>query len=175
MKLFIKQPIKKFRQANKVNSVWVLLFIWILFSTTLTTCFTCLLRSTYFWKNPTVLVDSLQDIINNPALSVAGMKGLREIDEIKPSIYRNLRKRFRDYKRKMRIHARRIDALAKPEVISDVNEGKAVLILDSNHANRIQKLYPNYRLKQSKRKYKQRFAFSYVTRGQSYSEPIFKM
>ena len=179
MKLFIKQPIKKFSKASKVKSVFAILFIWVLSSAMLTTCFTCLLRSTYSWKTPKILVNSIEDVINNQDISVAGRKGLRELKSgLKPRIFRKLKERLIEYEIKMNINSNKVQPLrniAKTEVISDVNEGKAILIVDSNLANQIQTLFPNCRLRQSKHKYKQRFAFSYVTRGHSYSERIYRM
>ena len=151
----------------------ILLIIWILCFTVLSICFNSLLLRIYFIKTPSLTVQTLEDIVANPGLSVAGSIGLKPVKKFNPEVYHSLEKRVKEYEQLLDIHE--VKELAKPELIMDVVERKAVVILGSYSTKIIQLFYPESNLKESNQKFNQLFKYSFVSKRYSKHKQMYRL
>ena len=154
--------------------VYSLLFIWILSSTILAKCFTSLLLNTYFIRKPSLTVETLEDIVSNPGLSVSGKRSLIQIKSFKPEIYDILNKRLKEYESGLGIDSgSNPNAVLGKRVIQDVLNRKTVLMLTNYDTIIIKNFHP--RLMESQHKAITTFEFSYISKHHKYYTKIYSL
>ena len=125
-----------------------------------TKCFTSVLRNTYFIKKETLTAETIQDIIDKPGLCVAGRRGLRYIQSIKPEIFEKLFHKVVDYENSLNINTdKNVNDLTNPFQWEDIIDRKAVAILGSSEAEVLKNLYPDSKIMESEYKYNHFFNF----------------
>ena len=134
-------------------------------STVLTKCFTGLLLNTYFMKKPSLTVDTFEDIDSNPGLSIAGRVGLRELKFLKPDLYLTLNQRLIEYENRLNVNTNSYNDIVNRDIVRDIIDRKAVLIVNSKQTNILKSLYPESNLMESETKYSLLHRFCYVTKN----------
>ena len=161
-------------KTNLINKLNIVIYLVCL--TILTKCFTSILLNTYFIKKETLTAETLQDIVDNPGLCVAGRRGLRYIQSIKPEIFEKLFDRVVDYENSLNIITdKNPNDLTNPFLWEDIINRKAVAILGSRETEVLKNLYPDSKIIESKHKYNHFFSFSYVTKNVRNFTEIYKM
>ena len=118
------------KMRNYNNQVFMLLFNWILCSTILIKCFTGLLLNTYFIRNPTLTANTLEDIVYNPDISVAGKFSLAEIKSSRPELFEILKQKVIDYENKLGVNTlENANSIFNQKLINDVMNRKAVILV----------------------------------------------
>ena len=98
IKLMMEQSSNVLNKMRSINNwIFIVIFTWIFCSTILTKCFTGLLLKTYFLQKPSLTVNSLEDLVNKPNISVTGKYSLKLIKLFKPEFYEILIKKLEDY------------------------------------------------------------------------------
>ena len=168
---FLGQSSNIYRSSIKMKTgLYVLLFIWLLFSTILSKCFTSVLLGTFFKIKPTLTVETLEDLVSNPGIKIIGRESLDHFMSTKPKVYEILRKRlFVTNSEKI------LKILLTPEVMNDMINRKAVLLHDSHQRKAIQSLFPEINYKESEHKYNQQIIYTYVSKDNTNYEKIFQM
>ena len=170
-----------FGQSAKINYksnliIKLNIVIYLVCLTILTKCFTSILLNTYFIKKETLTAETLQDIVDNPGLCVAGRRSLRYIQSIKPDIFEKLFDRVIDYENSLNINSdKNMNDLTSPFLWEDIINRKAVAIVDSNSAEIFKNFYPDSKIMESEYKYNHFFSFSYVTKNVRNFTEIYKM
>ena len=139
--------------------------------TILTKCLTSLLINTYFIQNPSLTVETLEDIISKPDLFIAGRNGLKEISTTKPKIYEILFKRLLDYEKSLNISTDNFAGYTDKRIIKDVIKRKAVFMVNSVHAQLLKNINPFDPIMKSPNKYNLLFRFCFVPKtAQNYTK-----
>ena len=160
-----------FEQTTKINFKTSLinklnLIIYLVCSTIFTKCFTSQLLKTYFVKKESLTAETFQDIIDNPDLYVAGRRGLRYIQSIKPEIFEKLFHRVIDYENSLNINSdKSLNDLLNSRLWEHISNGKAVAIVGSYEVQFFKNLYPDSKIMESEHKYNHFFSFTYVTKS----------
>ena len=127
---------------NKLNIV-----IYLMGLSILSKCFTSILLNTYFIKKETLTAETFQDIINNPDLYVAGRRGLRYIQSIKPEFFEKLFDRVIDYENSLNLNSDKgLEELLNPFLWKDIINRKAIVIVDFSDVNIFKNLYPDSKI-----------------------------
>ena len=173
--LFLGQHFSMPKTITILNPItYLTLFIWLICTTILAKCFTSLLLNTYFKSKPSLTVETVEDIANNPNLWVTGKRALLEIRSFKPKIYEILHKRLVEYESRYNIsNTHFIDINA--QVLNDIIERKAVQLMSTPEARTLKSLHPKINLMVSKYKYNLKMHFTYVSKSHPKSKQIFQM
>ena len=157
--------------------IYILLYIWIINTSILSKAFTSILLNTYFNSKPSLTVETLDDIINNPNLYIGGKNGAKHILERNSSVYRNIWERVIDYEKKMNVNSdnQNQQNLLNNRIVKDIYDRKAILMLTTFWTNMFKSLYRGFNLMESQNKYDLRFGYSYISKNHPNSEQIYKM
>ena len=162
--------INKIRMYNK--NIFIVLFIWVLCSFILTKCFTGLLLKTYFIRKPTLAINTLEDIVNDPDISVTGKITLNLIKSYKPEIYDILIKRLEIYENKLGINTELDPNESENEqIIKDVINRKAVLLQSLYVAEMVELVHPH--IKVAENKYFLQYQYWYISKSHPNSKNIY--
>ena len=144
----------------------MVLLIWILCSQVLSLSFTSLLLRAYNTKSPSLTVETLEDIVSKPKLSIVGSRSVNEIKLYKPDIYESLISRVNQFEYKLGINEKaNARNLNNQSIIKDIVERKAVMIVATTIAQMIPNLNFKADLKASDTKYNSVIRYSYVSKG----------
>ena len=158
------------------SETFIVIFVWIICSTILNKCFTSLLLRTFYITKPSLTVETLEDIASDSELKVIGRNGLNELQEINQQIYEIIYEKIDSYSQELGLLTQRLpDLVGTTQIFDDVQERKAVLMINSEMANLIKVFYPEINLMESEHKYNQQFFYTYVSKGIPNSEQIFQM
>ena len=161
-------------KTNLINKLNIVIYLVCL--TILTKCFTSVLLNTYFIKKETLTAETFQDIIDKPGLGVAGRRGLRYIQSIKPEIFEKLFDKVVYYENSININTdKNPNDLLNPRLMEDIFNRKSVAIVSSREVEIIKNLYPYTKMMESEHKYNHIFSFSYVTKNVRNFTEIYKM
>ena len=149
---------------------FLLLFIWLLFSSILTRCFTSVLLGTFFKTKPTLTVETIEDLVSNPDIKLWGRDSLNFFKLSKPKIYEILYKRLIDKNSETFFKLS-----SKPEVINDIKQRKAVILAYGSRFDIIKCMYFNVNLQVSRHKYNQQVYFTYISKEIANSKLIYQM
>ena len=175
-KFFVNQSSKAFKKiSKKKRTACLVIMISMLCITSLTKCMTSSLLKTFFKVKPHLTVNTLEDIVDNPDLFVAGRHGLKELIRFKPQIFEKLENRIKKYEKSLDINSINMVNLGSPRLIRDVQEGRAVILTDTFVAKVLKLMHPSFDLMESNYKYNQNFFYSYVTKNHTKSHEIYKM
>ena len=184
LKNFINQSIDninrfRFYEINNKKqhliSVYILLFVWILGLNILNKAFISLVLKTFFKVKPTLIVETLEDIVSNPNLHIAGKDFLHEIKLFKPDIYDILLKRILNYEQLMGVKNESNEDIDFSKFQSDVYNHKTVLLLPSFGAKIIKEINIDFNLMTSPVKYCQRFQYYYISKSYIHYRPIYEL
>ena len=137
-----------------------LLFLWLIGSTILSKCFTSVLLNVYTIKKPSLTVQALEDIVNNPNLLVAGDIGLKQLEPYRPDIFHALEMRVSSYQKRLNMKFDDKMAVIKDELIRDIISRKSVAIINTFATILLKLFYPEANLMESEQKYTQLFRYS---------------
>ena len=172
----------RFNQKNNKNRVniwriYILLYIWIINTTILSKAFTSILLNTYYKLKPSLTVETLDDIINNPNLYIGGKTSAKQLQYRDSSVYKNIMKRVIDYENKMNINSdnRNRKILLNIKIAKDIYDRKAILLLSTFWTNMVKSYFPGFNLMESKNKYDLLYGYSYISKNHPNSEQIYKM
>ena len=132
----------------------------------MTECFTSRLLNTYLIKKETLTVETIQNIFDNPGLSVTGRLALFEMKSTKPEVFKKLINRVEDYENRLDIntHTNAFDLL-NPFLWEDLIKRKVVIIVGTPYVSGFKNLYQDLKVMEAKHKYNLLFGFSYVTKS----------
>ena len=138
-------------RLHKKLIMLILIVIWLIFSTILTKIFSSVLLNTYLNPKSYLAVNSLQDVIELPRLSIGGSHLIFYINESLPEVYQQLIGRAKDYEtkcfEKFLKGEKNFNKLFQSEqVLSQVSRGETVLFIDSFSAGIIIRQNPWLRL-----------------------------
>ena len=161
----------------KLFTIYMLLYIWILSATILSKAFTSILLETYFITKPSLTVETLDDIINKPKLSIGGRPGLKQISFMNPEIHKLLEPKVKEYENSMKINSDNNNqhSLLELKIVEDIYYRKVVLILDTFWSNMIKSMFSGFNLMESKNKYNLRYGFTTILKSHTFSEQIYRM
>ena len=173
------EKIKKYKK-NKIDFwlIYTLLYIWIINTTILSIAFSSLLLETYFLTEHSLTVETLDDIINNPKLYIGGKMAAKQLQYRDSSVYKNIMKRVIDYENKMNINSENnneIKYLSNLEIIKNIYDRKAILLLNTFWTDLIKSIYPGFNLMESENKYDLLYGYSYISENHPNSEQIYEM
>lgn len=175
-KVLLQQPII---QNSMKLPLYILLFTWVLTASFITRAFQSILLNIYYKSKPELTVYTLEDIVDKPDLLIAGSEFLKNIEEIKPDIYKNIEPRVKSYEKEMDIDFKTTGAINSAfysdQVVRDVINRKAVLLVNSYQRKLFKIIYQNHLLLESDVKYGQTFLYSTVNKSIPYSYRISKM
>ena len=125
-----------------VELIWIklsILIIWICMITILSYSFSSVLLLTYFKSHPVKVANSIEDVISNQELNVAGYSSGSKLNTILDSAeHQNLLDRIAKYEKKMNITGKSENMnqnFMDKFILRDVMKGKAI-ILTSSHVRR---------------------------------------
>ena len=142
----------------------ILIIFWLICSSILSKCFTSVLLNVYTIKIPSLTVQTLQDIVNNPQLSIAGYAGLKELEHFKPDIYKQLEKRLLDYHKRLGIDLYDIKAMSDRQLQRDLIARKSVVFLGTFATQMLKLKYRESNLMESEEKFSLLFKYSMVSK-----------
>ena len=164
-----------YRLARSNLTLYLDIFIYIICSTILTKCFTSFLLNIYFIQNPSLFVETLEDIISKPNLFIAGRVGLKEISTTKPKIYEILFKRLLVYEKSLNINTQNFMGMRDQRIQRDVLKRKAVFIVNTMQAQVLKNVNPFEPIMDSPKKYNLLLRFSFVTKNAQNFTQIYRM
>ena len=158
--------LKKFMPKNSDGRqiIFYLLFDWLICSTILSQCFTSVLLNVYFIKKPSLTVESLEDIMNNQHLLVAGYPSLKELEPIRPDVYHALKERTLNYHKNLDNDLSLRDLPFNSGLLKDIVERKAVVLCHTFVVNFFKQSNQGLNLKESDQKFSQLFRYSLVSK-----------
>jgi len=153
-------------------SIYILLFVWILGLNILNKAFISLLLKTYFKVKPTLTVETLDDIVSNPDLLIAGKDFMKEIKLFRPDIYDTLKNRILKYEKELNEKSSEdwLNILMK-----DVFNGKAVYLINSVTVEFNKHLYFDSNLISSPVKYCPNYIYYYVSKSYLHHKQIYRL
>jgi len=186
IKTFINQSnihLNRFRfcvinnKKQHLISVYILLFVWILGLNILNKAFVSLLLKTFFKLKPTLTVETLDDIVSNPDLLIAGKDYIHEIKLFKPEIYDILERRITKYEEMLGIGGlfeRPLEEILNI-LMKDIFNRRAVYLVRTIRVEIAKKLYFDLNLMSSPVKYCQRFEYYYISKSYLHYKPIHRL
>ena len=167
LQTLLTQSSHQLSKTTKIRfSSLMVLLIWILCSQVLSLSFTSLLLRAYNTKSPSLTVETLEDIVSKPKLSIVGSRSVNEIKLYKPDIYESLISRVNQFEYKLGINEKaNARNLNNQSIIKDIVERKAVMIVATTIAQMIPNLNFKADLKASDTKYNSVIRYSYVSKG----------
>ena len=147
------------------KTIITLLFVWLLCTTILSQCFTSVLLKVYTIKKPSLTVQTLEEIINNPNLLVAGYIGLKQLEPYRPDIFHALEERVLNYHDRLNISLDNRMSLTNEGLVKDIIERKSVAIIHTFGTDLLKLFYPESNLMESEQKYTQLFRYSLVSKN----------
>ena len=173
---FLNQPIGNLKYYPKKYPRLILISFWIICSTILSLSFKSLLLRTYFERRPTLTVNTLDELMAMPALSIAGRQSVNELKYLRPDLHKTLKDRVNRYETKMGINTRMSGKqLINEKLIKDMIERKAVFLTTTHSATLLKSIYTDSSLKESDNKYNAHFRYSYVHKECPHKEAIFNL
>ena len=159
---------------NYSISIFIVLFIWMICSAILTKCFTSILLETYFIRKPSLAINTLDDILNDPDISVTGKRSLNILKSFKPEIYDILIERLENYENKLGINTESDpNASENEQVIKDIMNRKAVLLASFFDAEMFELIHPY--IKKAENIYYHQHHYWYVSKSHPRCEMIYKV
>ena len=174
----VEQTVPLFSRWSKESSISILIFVWLIASSCITRSFKSILLKTYYKTKPSLTVNTLEDIVNRPDLSISGSFNLDGIKQFKPEVHRDLMRRAITYQTKMDIDydtANGTLASYSKNVIKEVVNGQGVIIANTYGVELFKKMYPMYKLMESDIKYAQIFVYSSIHKNIPYYNRINKL
>ena len=173
---FLNQPIGNLKYYPKKYPRLILISFWIICSTILSLSFKSLLLRTYFERRPTLTVNTLDELISMPELSIAGRQSVNELKYLRPDLHKTLKDRVNRYETKMAINTRMSGKqLINEKLIKDMIERKAVFLTTTHSATLLKSIYTDSSLKESDNKYNAHYRYSYVHKECPHKEAIFNL
>ena len=155
------------------KTIILLLFVWLMASTLLLQFFTSVLLNVYTIKKPSLTVQTLEDIVNNPDLLVAGYKGLKEIEPYKLDLFDALEERVKNYHKTLKMSLYDIKELHKRELIKDIIARKSVLISSTFVTNMLKLFNPDANIMESEHKFFSLLKYGLVSKKFSKHKEIY--
>ena len=141
--------------------------------TFLTNCFTSLLLKTYFIRKQSLTINTLEEVVNDLGISVAGRVGLLGIKSLKPEFYDILNKRVINYENKLGIDSWKDANLILSEIVlKGVINQKTVILLPLKDAILYEILYP--KLKAAELKYSPQYYYWYISKNHPRKKRIYQ-
>ena len=159
-------------------SLYIIIYFWIITTSCITRSFKSILLNTYYKTKPSLTVNTLEDVVNRPDLSISGSFNLDFINQFTPEVHNNLMQRAVSYETRMGIdYNTREGGLAAYSngVIQDVVNRKGVILTNSYGSDLYKKMYPMYKLMESNTKYAQSFAYTVIHKNIPYYSRIYKL
>ena len=177
---FVEQGVSSFCRWIEESSISldILIFFWLITSSCITRSFKSILLNTYYETKPSLTVNTLEDIINLPDLSISGSYNLDSIEHFKPELYNDLMKRTISYEKRMGIDytiEEGILASYSRNIIEEVVNRKGVIITNTYTTDMFKKMYPMYKLMESDVKYAQLFVYIVVHKNIPHYSQIYKL
>ena len=163
----VEQSVPLFSRGIKESpiSLYILLFCWLITTSCITRSFKSILLNTYYMTKPSLTVNTLEDIVNRPDLSISGSFSLHSIKQFKPEFFDELLQRAISYETKMDINFKTPNgtlASYSKSVVEKVVKRKAVIITNTYGTDLFKQMYPMYKLMESDIKYAQLFIYTVI-------------
>ena len=123
--------LNKLRRTNR--SVSNLLLTWSLLCKVLSLSFTSILLRTFFIKTPQLTVNTLEELMADPNIQIAGRQGLRDIEQYNFTIYEALRYRVAEYEDILGINSELSprNMSIESRLMTDIVNRKAVILAET--------------------------------------------
>ena len=154
--------------GHTFNSLTLTVVIWYLSATVIQMSFSSLLRGVYFLRKPSLTANTLEDLVDNPELRIAGYFAFKELKDLKPDIYSKLEPRVREYDTSLKYELHQsvpIQYITDPRLVKDIVDRKAVLMINSYFGGVMAKYWPGANLMLSDTKYAQQYTYIYATKS----------
>ena len=139
------------------NSVFVLIYTWIISSLILTLAFTGMLLGLYSSQKYLPFVESMDQLLANDEVIVAGNGALRSVHYLDPDLHRKLESKINS-KYNFSIEFSNMGEIYLPdELILDIIQRKIVLLLNSDQLSSILRVYGDIYLVSAPGKYFHRY------------------
>ena len=188
MMQLLKQPsnyIKSYYSSSETNTKIKNMFTfykkavlinWILMATIISHCFASSLLITYFKVKPVKVVQTLDDVLNDQNINVAGYSSALFLNNsIEKNKFTKLFKNMQEYEKKMKIseltNNMNNDFINK-QILSDVLGGKAVLLVNTLLRYKMMDRFFNYELHLADSKYLQVYLAYKMTKNSKFSDKI---
>ena len=157
------------RKSCKNKILMMLIIIWIIVSLLLTKSFSSVLLNTYFNPNTHLAVNSMQQIIESPDLSVAGIGSLNYLNASKPEEYLKLKPRVKEYEKQLirALHKKKFDPhwVSQSEKALDlILSGRTVFLFQSHDSTVIKRMNPWLSLETAPDKYSPNYITIFVSK-----------
>ena len=182
VRLFLRQPahfLNNCRKSKRNKFAWIKLIImvsWITMITILSYSFSTALLLSYFRFTPTKVADSIDDIISNHNLNIAGeFSALLLRQQVEEAQFKNLITRIEDYEKKMNISGLSMNPntnFIDEFILQDMIEGKTVLLVNSFVRVIMQDTFVNFKLEASKSNYDMSYLAFRVSKNSKHSSKI---
>ena len=157
------------------NAITLLLFVLLICSSILSKSFTSILLNVYTIKKPSLTIQTMDDIINNPDLFVAGFISLKKLEHYRPDIFHALKERVINYHKILNIKLDDNMYLLDDKLIRDIISRKSVALMSTLETELMKLYYPDSNLKESESKYNQLFSYSLVSKNVVKHKEIFDL
>ena len=163
------------RKIQTPYALILLIITWINCSNIILKCYSSIILNNYFNIKSVPYFSSLEEILTSNLVSVSGQAGLDQLLELnKYNEHLILSQKLSDYENKRNISTKeyKYNFSKKSQVIKDVIDGRVVLFTHPSVSNKIQNFFPQFDFFALSEKYKERYAYFYLSNKLIYHDQI---